>query len=164
MFWKIPQPNDTRWEHTILKRSLKALRAGAVSLIVAAAMPPAGAQAQSSKFIPTFLVYYGGGPTLSSADVPKLAKYDMIDIDRFRYNNIGSNTWSAIKALNPNSNIFLYEMGPESPSYLDSQDVLYLNGLGRHNVSRGHPMGSLNGDQPALFQLDASGNRIYSTG
>ena len=59
------------------------------------------------------MVYYGGGPTLSSADVPKLAKYDMIDIDRFRYNNIGSNTWSAIKAANPNSKIFLYEMGPE---------------------------------------------------
>jgi hypothetical protein len=124
---------------------------------------PTGAQAQSTKFIPTFLVYYGGGRALTSGDVPQLAKYDMIDIDRFRYNNIGSNTWSAIKAANPNSKIFLYEMGPESPSYLDSQDVLYINGLGRHNNSRGHPMGSLNGNQPGLFQKDASGNRIYSS-
>jgi hypothetical protein len=79
----------------------------------------------------------------------KLAKYDLIDIDRFRYDSIGSNTWSSIKALNPNTQIYLYEMGPESPSYLDSSQPQYVNGLARHNVSRGHPMGSLNGNQPA---------------
>ena len=39
----------------------------------------------SSKVIPTFLIYYGGGPSLVSADAPKLAKFDIIDIDRFRY-------------------------------------------------------------------------------
>ncbi|HUS09602.1 MAG TPA: hypothetical protein VMZ30_03975, partial [Pyrinomonadaceae bacterium] len=48
--------------------------------------PVTGAQAQSTKFIPTFVVYYGGGPTLGTADVAKLAKYDLIDTDRFRYN------------------------------------------------------------------------------
>ena len=145
--------------------TLSTAGAAPLSALPPGAQPvPSGAQAQSTKFIPTFLVYYGGGPTLSSADVPKLAKYDMLDVDRFRYNNIGSNTWSAIKAANPNSKIYLYEMGPESPSYLDSSQQLYLNGLGRHNVSRGHPMGSLNGNQPGLFQKDASGNRIYSSG
>src|SRR3954468_21463298 len=167
MFGKIfntGRVNSTHCESRLARRLLATLRAGAVAAVVATAALPTGAQAQSTKFIPTFLVYYGGGPALTAANVPQLAKYDMIDIDRFRYNSIGSNTWAAIKAANPNSKIFLYEMGPESPSYLDSQDVAYLNGLGRHNVSRGHPMGSLNGDQPALFQLDASGNRIYSTG
>ncbi len=31
--------------------------------------------------------YYrrGGGPTLVAADVPMLAKFNLIDIDRFRY-------------------------------------------------------------------------------
>src|SRR3954451_22300510 len=154
MFCNIPNENNPRCEKPLIKRSLKTLRAGTFFLAVAAAALPTGAQAQSTKFIPTFLVYYGGGRTLTSADVPQLAKYDMIDIDRFRYNNIGSNTWSAIKARNPNSRIFLYEMGPESPSYLDSSQQLYINGLGRHNVSRGHPMGSLNGNQPGLFQKD----------
>ena len=157
-------PSTAHCGNGLATKFFAALRESAVSLVIAAAALPAVAQAQSTKFFPTFLVYYGGGPTLTSADVPKLAKYDMIDIDRFRYNDIGSNTWAAIKALNPNSRIFLYEMAPESPSYLDSTQQVYLNGLGRHNVSRGHPMGSLNGDQPALFQLDASGNRIYSTG
>src|SRR6185295_14420914 len=120
-------------------------------------------QAQSTKFIPTFLVYYGGGPTLGTADAAKLAKYDLIDIDRFRYNSIGSNTWAAIKAVNPNSQIYLYEMGPETQNYMDTSQPLYINGLARYNVSRGHPMGSLNGNQPALFQKDASGNRIYNS-
>jgi hypothetical protein len=162
--FNIRRANNTHCESILARRVLATLRAGALLIGVIAAALPTGAQAQSTKFIPTFLVYYGGGPALTAANVPQLAKYDMIDIDRFRYNSIGSNTWAAIKAANPNSKIFLYEMGPESPSYLDSQDVLYLNGLGRHNVSRGHPLGSLNGDQPGLFQVDASGNRIYSSG
>ena len=148
---------------TLRKRSIGALRSVAVWLLLGAALSPS-VQAQSTKFIPTFLVYYGGGPALLSTDVAKLAKYDLIDIDRFRYNSIGSNTWSAIKAANPSSQIYLYEMGPESPNYLDASLPQYVNGLARHNVSRGHPMGSLNGNQPALFQKDASGNRIYSKG
>jgi hypothetical protein len=123
----------------------------------------AGAQAQAfSKFTPTFLVYYGGGPTLGSADVAKLAKYDLLDFDRFRYAEIGSNTWAAIKAANPKSQIYLYEIGPEVYNTQDSTSVEMVNSLARYNVSRGHPMGSLNGNQPALFQTDASGKRIYS--
>jgi chitodextrinase len=55
-------------------------------------------------------------------------------------------------------------MGPESQNYMDSTAVVSLNGLGRHNVSRGPSMGSLNGNHPELFQLDSSGNRIYNAG
>ncbi|HUS09604.1 MAG TPA: putative glycoside hydrolase [Pyrinomonadaceae bacterium] len=158
-----------------VRRSATALVVAAASLLSAcgsgggggggegaslAAMP---SSASSTKFIPTFLVYYGGGPTLVSADAAKLAKYDMLDVDRSRYNSIGSNTWSAIKAINPNSQIYLYEMGAETPSYQDNAQQVEVNGLARHNVSRGHPMGSLNGNQPGLFQKDAAGNRIYSS-
>ncbi|MEO8165626.1 MAG: hypothetical protein ABI619_09535, partial [Betaproteobacteria bacterium] len=123
------------------KQSLltRVFKCSALALVLATGSAAATAATGSNKFIPTFLVYYGGGPTLGSADVPKLAKYDLLDIDRFRYNNIGSNTWAAIKAVNPNVQIFLYEMGPEAPSHLDSTQQVYLNGLGRHNVSRGHP-------------------------
>src|SRR5205814_6481337 len=118
----------------------------------------------STKFIPTFLIYYGGGRALVASDVPTLAKFDLIDIDRFRYNNIGSNTWAAIKAINPDVRIYLYQMGAEAPNFMDSTAPLYLNGLGRYNVSRGHFMGSLNGDHPELFLLDWSGNRVYHAG
>ena len=134
-----------------------------VFFIGALAPRQAGAAASGSeKFIPTFLVYYSGGPTLTAADAPKLAKFDLIDIGRFRHGEIGSNTWAAIKSLNPAVKIYLYEMGPEAPSHLDSTAQMYLNGLGRHNVSRGHFMGSLNGNHPGLFLLDSSGNRVYN--
>lgn len=123
--------------------------------------PPAS---RSPKFIPTFLTYYGGGLPLTGADAPRLAKFDLLDVDRFRYADIDGNTWAAVKALSPSVEIYLYEMGAEAPNFLDAAATLSLNGLGRHDVSRGHSMGSLNGNQPALFLLDASGNRIYSTG
>ena len=145
---------------------MKQIRIGLLALIVAAALAiPAGTQAAGSvKFIPTFLVYYGGGLSLVSGDAAKLAKFDLIDIDRFRYQDIGPNTWAAIKAINPDVQIYLYEMGPEAPSHLDGTLPLYLNGLGRYNVSRGHFMGSLNGNHPELFLLNNAGQRVYSVG
>ncbi len=135
-----------------------------VLLLLAAtiSVPARAATTGSDKFIPTFLIYYGGGPALVAADASKLAKFDLIDIDRFRYAEIGSNTWAAIKSLNPAVQIYLYEMGPEAPSHLDSMAQLYLNGLGRYDVARGHFMGSLNGSRPDLFLLDSTGNRIYN--
>ena len=132
-----------------------------LALLVGAALA-APAHAGSTKFIPTFLVYYGGGPALTAADAPKLAKFDLIDIDRFRYTQIGGGTWNAIKAYNPDVQIYLYEMGPESTNYMDAAQAVSLNNLGRYDVSRGHAMGSLNGNNPGLFLLDAGGQRIYN--
>jgi hypothetical protein len=137
------------------------LRVAFLALLLGATSP-ATAQVGSTKFLPTFLVYYGGGPALVAADVPQLAKFDLIDIDRFRYDSIRPNTWAAIKALNPNVQIYLYELGPELYNDQDLQAQVSLNDLGRYDVTRGHPMGSLNGDHPELFQLDPSGVRIYS--
>ncbi|HEX7952951.1 MAG TPA: putative glycoside hydrolase [Burkholderiales bacterium] len=122
----------------------------------------------SCRFIPTFLVYYGGGSTLTTGDAPKLAKYDLLDLDRWRYydinstNSWSSDTWAAVRAFNPNVQIYLYEMGAESSNYADSTPQVYLNSLGRYDVSRGHPMGSLNADHPDLFLHDSSGKRVYS--
>src|SRR5215831_4007322 len=138
--------------------------ATAFALFFCAATSASAQTAPPNKFIPMFLVYYGGGPALVSSDAAKLAKFGLLDIDRFRYNAISPTTWSAIKAINPNIQIYLYEMGPESQNYMDAMAAMSLNGLGRHNVSRGHSMGSLNGNHPELFQLDSSGNRIYNAG
>src|SRR5215471_14369070 len=134
----------------------------AFALFFCAAISASAQTPPPNKFIPMFEVYYGGGPALVASDAAKLAKFGLLDIDRFRYNAISPTTWSAIKAINPNIQIYLYEMGPESQNYMDSTPVISINGLGRHNVSRGHSMGSLNGNHPELFLLDSSGNRIYS--
>src|SRR5882762_709622 len=140
-----------------------ALRAATFALLLGAALPLAAQTVAPSKFIQTFLVYYGGGPSFVASDVPKLAKFDLLDTDRFRYNQVAPNTWSAVRALNPNIQIYLYQMGAESPNYMDASPQVFINGLGRHNISRGHSMGSLNGNHPELFLLDAQGNRLYST-
>lgn len=145
----------------------KALRA-AISLAFGAAIvsmlpsPASAAVYGPDKFIPTFAIYYGGGPTLTATDVPRLAKYDLLDLDRFRYNQGASNLWSAIKAYNPAVEIYLYELGPEVANFHDAWAISGVDDLARYNVSRGHPMGSVNGDNAGLFLTDASGNRIYS--
>src|SRR5262252_3489931 len=145
-------------------RSRFSALATAFALLFCAATSAPAQTAPPNKFIPMFLVYYGGGPALVASDAAKLAKFGLLDIDRFRYNAISPTTWSAIKSLNPNIQIYLYEMGPESQNYMDSTPVISINGLGRYNVSRGHSMGSLNGNHPELFLLDSSGNRIYNAG
>src|SRR5882724_12528715 len=57
----------------IFKRATVALRAGAFAFLMAAALQVA-AQTSPAKFVPTFLVYYGGGPALVESDAAKLAK------------------------------------------------------------------------------------------
>ena len=142
-------------------RTAAALRAATFALLLGAAGPLA-AQTASGKFLQTFLLYYGGGPTLVASDAARLAKFDLLNFDRFRYNQIGPNTWASIKALNPNVSIYLYEDGPDVYNDQDALPQISLNTVGRYNVSRGHPMGSLNGDHPELFLLDSGGSRIYS--
>src|SRR5882762_5737862 len=142
-------------------RPAAALRVATFALLLGAALPLT-AQAAPSKFLQTFLLYYGGGPTLVASDAARLAKFDLLGFDRFRYNQIGPNTWAAIKALNPDMRIYLYVDGPDVYNDQDALPQISINTLARHNVSRGHPMGSLNGDHPELFLLDAGGNRIYS--
>ena len=67
-----------------------------------------------------------------------------------------------MKSFNPGTQIFLYEDGVKVSNFHDALDQVYLNDLGRYDISRGHSMGSLNGDHPELFLLDAQGNRIYN--
>jgi len=147
---------------TVCGRAAVAIRAAAFTLLLGAALPLA-AQTSSSKSIQTLLLYYGGGPILVASDAARLAKYDLLDFDRFRYNQIGSNTWAAIKALNPNVQIYLYEDGPNVYNNQDGQSPQFINSISRYNDSRGHPMGSLNGNHPELYVLDSGGSRIYST-
>src|SRR5213596_203344 len=153
--------NHYRSIPAVCARAAVALRGAALALLMGVALPVA-AQTAPSKSIQTFLLYYGGGPTLVASDAARLAKFDLLDFDRFRYNQIGPNTWAAIKAINPNLPIFLYVDGPDVYNDQDAMPQIYINTLARYNVSRGHPMGSLNGDHPELFLLDSGGNRIYS--
>src|SRR5262249_26045002 len=104
----------------------RVLRIALLASLLSAAAPIA-AQTGSTKFIPTFLIYYGGGPAFTAADAPKLAKFDLIDVDRFRYSNISPTTWAAVKSINPGTQFYLYEMGAEAFNFHDATAQLYLN-------------------------------------
>jgi len=145
-----------------LGKAAVALRAAAFAFLLGAAWPLEAQTAAPGKSIRTFLLYYGGGPGLVASDAAKLAKFDLLDFDRFRYKQIGSNTWAAIKALNPNVQIYLYVDGPNIYNDQDSLPQVSINTISRYDVSRGHPMGSLNGNHPELFLLDSGGNRIHT--
>src|SRR5437773_6821254 len=66
-----------------------ATRSAAFALLLGAALPLAAQTAVPSKFMQTFLLYYGGGPRLVASDAARLAKFDLLNFDRFRYNQIG---------------------------------------------------------------------------
>jgi len=98
----------------------------------------------SSRFINTFLIYYGGGDKFTHEDMEKLARYDLIAVDRFRYKNIRGNTWEALKIINPDLKIMLYQAGPVVLDHTGKTKQYYLNNLGRYDNPRNHPMGALN--------------------
>src|SRR5256885_1681910 len=139
-----------------------AIRSAAFALFLCKALPLAAQTAAPGKTVQTFIVYYGGGPRLVASDAQKLAKFDLFDTNKHRYNEIAPNTWAAIKALNPNIEIYLYEDGTEASNFMDTWSPIATYGSGRYNVSRGHSMGSLNGNNPGLFLLDSARNRIYN--
>jgi hypothetical protein len=120
-----------------------------------------GMIASHESFTKTVLVYYGGGASLTSNDVPWLAKYDLISIDRFRHHNIDGATWSAIKHVNPDIEIYLYQ-DSRVKNDNDHHTDYYLNNIARYDSARGHSMGSLNTNNSELFTIDAAGNRVYT--
>ena len=116
-----------------------------------------------AKFINTFL-YRIGGNNLRPVDKYTVANFDIVFLNKFHYDDIDGDTWGSIKAINPDIKIFLYTTHNTVFSSHDNIQTVYLNDLGRYNISRGHSMGSLNRDHPEFFLKDANGNRITKSG
>ncbi len=116
----------------------------------------------TEKFTKTFATRIGG-TSLSEGDEIILAKNDVIILNRFAYQDINGDTYASIKNINPDAKIFLYQMGSEVSYLHDSYNLISLNTLGRWNVSRGHSMGSVNGNNSNFILLDSTGNYIYNT-
>jgi len=112
-----------------------------------------------AKFIKSFAVRIGGD-NLKSGDEVRLAKYDIVLANKFHYDDINGDSWGAMKAINPNVKIYLYTIINYVNSTHDAYGTVYLNELGRYGVSRGHSMGSLNGDNQDFFLLNSGNNRV----
>ena len=111
----------------------------------------------ANDFIQTFALRCGGSP-ITAEEAAILAKYDMSNVKRAHHDSVNGDTWSAIKAINPNTEIFLYQ---QSKARDTDYSIVFLNNVGRWNISRGHSMGNLNINNPDLFLLDSNSNRTY---
>src|SRR2546430_17045247 len=103
--------NHYRSIPAVCARAAVALRGAALALLMGVALPVA-AQTAPSKSIQTFLLYYGGGPTLAASDAARLPELDPPDFDRFPLHQNGSNTSARIKALNPHAGVTPREARP----------------------------------------------------
>lgn len=124
--------------------------------------------AGNEKLVKTFLILYGTTLNLTDGDEFILGKYDLLDIDRFRYDDIDyggtTNTWQALRQVNPDIEIYLYQSGVEAASHQDASGAGYLNNISRYNDDRGHSDGDLNTDNSNLFLLDVNNNRVFNQG
>ena len=111
-----------------------------------------------AKFINTFNFRINGAG-LSAGDEVRLAKHDIIFLNKYHYDDINGDTWGAIKNINPNAEIYLYQDLIFVQRLDDNKSTVMLGNIGRYDVSRGHSMGSLNGGNPSFFQLNKSGTR-----
>jgi hypothetical protein len=120
-----------------------------------------GASSPSAALPTDFRVFYVRTDTsLTTGEETNLAKYEMILISRELFPTIGRNTWTAVKNINPATDIYVYQGGPLTADNQDAWGADALNNLGRYNTARGLALGALNADHPELFLLDASGARI----
>ena len=119
-------------------------------------------QSANAKFINLFITRVGGS-ALSPGDEYILAKYDIIFAQKSHYNDIGGDSWGAIKAINPNTDIYVYYQTDVILPAQNAYSTINLTSLGRYDVDRGHSMGDLNNDNTTFFLLDKEFKRIEWT-
>ncbi len=128
-----------------------------------------GSPKADAKFIPMFLAYQSRGAKFTPEDAAKLAKFEVIMLGRFRFYEIGDNAWEAVKRINPNTQFFTYQQGPDvwvedgGKELTAHADPMRLNNIARYTNARGHSMGNLDKDNPDLFLLSKKdGKRCHT--
>ena len=117
------------------------------------------------KFTRTSLVLVGG--SFASGDLTTISKYDLAVFQRYCYDDITPDSWTAIKGVNPNIKIYLYQLAGQVNDNTDTVGIGSLNNLGRwdnRRASDGGPGTNVNQDNTNFFLLDANSNRIYVIG
>jgi len=136
----------------------------ALIVIVLSAVGVPAAASGAGKTVHTFITYQMPGPDLQPGDEAKLARYDLFSFNRHRYYDLQPNTYDLVRAINPDIIIYNYQQGPDTWLSSDGANILYINNIARYSNSMGHSMGNLDTDNPELFMLNSSGQRIWSYG
>lgn len=157
-----------------MKRTLLAAMTFAVILsfsvtVIADDATETGSSKADAKFIPMFLAYQSRGAKFTPEDAARLAKFEVIMLGRFRFYEIGDNAWEAVKKINPNTQFFTYQQGPDvwvedgGEELTANADPMRLNNIARYTNARGHSMGNLDKDNPDLFLLSKKdGKRCHT--
>ena len=151
-------------------KRLSVLLVGVVVVaLVGVNTPVAQAGGGAAKCMQIYVHYQMPAAHLVPGDEVKLARYDMFSFNRHRYYDLTPDTYSLVRAINPDIIILNYVHGPgiwtgwsEGDWSMDSEDVLGINNISRYSNARGHSMGNLNDDNPGLFLLNSSGERIHT--
>jgi len=88
--------------------------------------------------------FIAGGTSLNSGDEVTLAKFNAVFLDRLHMNDIGGDTYAAIKAANANTLVFVYVSPHASRPAYDSAANCTGNTLSRWDTQdRSHSQGSI---------------------
>ncbi|MFC1610552.1 putative glycoside hydrolase [Myxococcota bacterium] len=115
------------------------------------------------KLFQTFLVRINGS-ALQEGEEVTLARYDLLQLHRFHSDDIRDDSWAAVRAINPQVEIYVTQSSHTVDSNADARPLINLTDLGRFGVSRGHSMGDLDNDNPGFFLLDTSSSRMLDPG
>ena len=110
------------------------------------------------KFTQTFLYRIAADWNMDNVII--CSQYDLLAVQGFRWDNVNNDTWGELKKLNPNILIFPYYQSRIDNSE-DHKQNPYKGTLGRWDISRGHSMGTCNGNDD-FFAKNASGNRVIA--
>ncbi len=84
----------------------------------------------NNKFINPYQVY-NTSENLNSSTIKKLAKYDLVILDRTKYrDSSNNNSWEALKKINPEIIISLYQNGPQVADNTDHPEWFLKNESG----------------------------------
>ncbi len=113
----------------------------------------------NNKFINPYQVYYTS-EKLNRETIEDLAKYDLVVLERSQYmSSLNNNTWAELKSKNPEIIITLYQNGSQVAENTDHLEPLFLDNIGRFNIARGNPEGSIS-DNPEWFLKNELGDII----
>ena len=56
----------------------------------------------------------------------------MVILDRFRYREVGKNSWRKLKSQNKNLKVLLFQSGPKIKKHTDEDSVEYINNISRY--------------------------------
>ena len=104
-------------------------------------------------------------PPLTQAEIDILGKFDIAVMRRDMYDDVNGATWAAMRAINPDIDIYNYTTGKSTQDDDAHKSALRLNNVARYDIDHAvngppHSMGDLNNDNTDLFLLDKFGNRV----